>query len=91
MGISPLSVATFHLFRLDEQCEPSQYKWRQLKQALVALPLSLAAGYFFDDGVPIMPLIALAGTSAAYALLHHAAVAFSRRPPNTSLERTRDR
>jgi hypothetical protein len=90
-AMAPVSASTFHLFRLDEKCEPLQYKWRQLKQGAAALCVALVAGYLFEDGVPIMALEALGSTTLSYSLLHYGAMALTQRPSNTSLERTRER
>ncbi len=88
-GMAPISAATHHRFRLDEHgISLLQTDWRQLKQGLVMLSIALVTGFLIEEGVPIMPLTAVAGTVVAYAILDFA---LPRRPPNTSLERTRAR
>jgi len=89
-GLAPLSAILHRLFRMEQFGDPILSRLRQLGAAAAGALVVFPITFWLDHLHPLMGIGAFSGTMFAYMLCHLIVSEVVRRPPTTSLERTRE-
>jgi hypothetical protein len=90
VGTAPLSVLLAHLFK-PERDLMALFQWRGVCVGVIGVSIVLIAADSLPNAEPELGLIAFFSTLASLLVVQVFAEYWFRKPPNKSLERTRER